>query len=304
MKYTTDQDLIKPLAKVVARKCWGSTAVLGSPSLAEALAARGVAAIAGMTDQPAQTVVCFETIERLDPAEAERDLDTLWSALGEGGVLIVCARNADAVPSGEPGLQRRKLKDLVERLGKTRTLRSQPFRWVGTVNVKGAMVDPDNELRLAATARQCRGHVLELGSGRGHLSAAIAATGAEVLGIELSARKVAEARSFYPAIEFRQGDILEITPKMGQFDTVLIAEVLEHVPEEIGRQMTEIAWARVAPGGRLVISTPNEDMVPHANHITIFTAAALKDRLAAYGDVRLCDSQPLRWLLAVVDRPA
>lgn len=68
--------------------------------------------------------------------------------------------------------------------------------------------------------------------------------------------------------------------------------------------MTDIAWERVAPGGRLVISTPNEDMVPHANHITIFTAAALKDRLTAYGDVRLCDSQPLRWLLAVVDKPA
>lgn len=202
-----------------------------------------------------------------------------------------------------PGLHRRKLKEMVECLGKTRSLRSQLFRWVGTINVKGTLVDPDNELRLAATARECRGRVLELGSGRGHLSAAIAATGATVTGIELSARKVKEARSFYPTIEFRHEGILEITPEIGQFDTVVIAEVLEHVPEKVGRQMTDIAWSCVAPGGRLVISTPYEDMVPQANHVTVFTAATLKGMLGAYGSMRLCDTQPLRWLLGVVDKP-
>lgn len=135
------------------------------------------------------------------------------------------------------------------------------------------------------------------------MSAAIAATGATVVGIELSARKVNEARSSYPAIEFRHGDILEITPQIGQFDTVVIAEVLEHVPEKVGRQMADIAWSSVAPGGRLVISTPYEDMVPHDNHVTVFTADTFKAMLGAYGSVRLCDSQPLRWLLGVVEKP-
>jgi SAM-dependent methyltransferase len=299
----TEHDLIKPLAKAVARKCLGRTVVLGSPALAEALAARGVAASAGMTDEPPRTIICFEMIEGLERTEAERQIDAQWAALVENGVLIICARNADAAANGVPGLHRRKLKDMVERLGKTRTLRSQPFRWVGTINVKGTMVDPDNELRLAATARECRGHVLELGSGRGHLSAAIAATGATVVGIELSACKVKEARSFYPAIEFRHEDILEITPDGSGFDTVVIAEVLEHVPENVGRQMTDIAWSCVAPGGRLLISTPYEDMVPHANHVTVFTADTFKNMLEAYGSVRLCDTQPLRWLLGVVEKP-
>lgn len=296
-------DLTGALAKVVARRCRGRTAVLGSGTFGEALAARGVEARSGLGAELPETIVCFETIERLGRAEAERELDALWSELGQGGVLIVCARNIDAAPGGVPGLHRRKLKGLMDRFGKTRTLRSQPFRWVGTVNVKGAMVDPDNARRLEATARECRGRVLELGSGRGHLSAAIAAKGASVLGIELSARKVAEARAFYPEIEFREGDILAITPELGQFESVVIAEVLEHVPEQIGREMIRIGWERVAPGGRLVASSPYEDMVPHHNHVTTFTAESLRDALAAHGEPRLRDHQPLRWLLVVVDKP-
>ncbi len=300
---TTNHDLLKQLAKAVERRCRGPIAVVGSSALAEALAARGHDVQADTTDARPGTIVCFETIDRLDPAEAEERLDALWTALDEKGVLIVLARNADAGPEGNGGFHRRELKRLTERFGKARGLRSQPFRWVGTVNVKGTMVDPDNGRRLEATARQCRGRVLELGSGRGHLSAAIAATGATVLGLELNERKVAEARAHYPEIEFRRGDILEVTPGLGTFDTVVIAEVLEHVPAEVGHRMTDIAWSCVAPGGRLVVSTPYEDMVPHANHVTEFTASTLQRNLSAYGEVRLCDEQPLRWLLATVDKP-
>jgi len=292
-----EHDLTDALARAIARRCRGHTAVLGGERLAEALTAHGVEAVVGVGGGSPETIVCFETVERLERAEAERQLDAVWSELGDDGVLIVVARNADAAARGEAGLHRRKLKSLMERFGKTRTLRSQPFRWVGTVNVKGTTVNPDNARRLEATARECRGHVLELGSGRGHLSAAIA------LGIDLNARKVAEARTSYPEIEFRQGDILEIGPELGQFDTVVIAEVLEHVPEEIGREMVRICWQHVAPGGRLVASTPNEDMVPHQNHVTIFTARSFRELLAAHGEPRFCEHQPLRWLLAVVEKP-
>lgn len=303
LRNSTDRETIRALSRAVSRKCQGRTAVIGSPELAEALSARGIEVMNEAPDEAVETIVSFESVERLGPADAAEHVRKLWAALPNGGVLIVCARNADAAGQGVPGLHRRKLKKLMDAYGKTRTLRSQPFRWVGTVNVKGTVVDPDNAHRLAATAHQCIGRVLELGSGRGHLSAAIAATGATVLGVELNAQKVAEARAFYPHIEFRQGDILQITPEIGLFDTVVIAEVLEHVPEDVGRRMTDIAWRCIAPGGRLVVSTPYEDMVPHANHLTEFTAASLRKKLSAYGDVRLRDDQPLRWLLAVVEKP-
>lgn len=299
----TERTMIKALARAVARKCQGPTMVLGAAEFRDALTALGVAASAEDAAKTPRTIVCFETVERLEPSEAGHELERHWATLDEGGALIVCARNADAAPDGTPGLHRKKLKRLMDRFGKARALKSQPFRWVGTVNVKGNVVDPDNALRVAATARKCHGRVLELGSGRGHLSAAIAGTGAQVLGIELNAQKVAEACALYPDIEFRQGDILDLGSGLGQFDTVVIAEVLEHVPDEIGRRMTDIAWKCVAPGGRLVVSTPYEDMVPHDNHVTEFSAAGLSKLLARYGPVHRCDDQPLRWLLAFVDKP-
>ena len=69
-------------------------------------------------------------------------------------------------------------------------------------------------------------------------------------------------------------DILEF-PVRQEYDTVILAEVIEHVPAEIGDRMLSKAWEQVGPRGRLIVSVPNEDLVRHRNHLQEFTQADL-----------------------------
>jgi len=53
--------------------------------------------------------------------------------------------------------------------------------------------------------------ILDLGAGTGHLTAAIAAKGAAVTGIDASPEMVEQARALYPGIDFRLGDAAAFT---------------------------------------------------------------------------------------------
>jgi 2-polyprenyl-3-methyl-5-hydroxy-6-metoxy-1,4-benzoquinol methylase len=284
------------LARAILRKSEGPIAVRASDlALAQVLQRLG----GSLADKGARTLVLFDRLDPADPASGDAEVDAAWEALPNDGVLILVSPNIDVRP--DRGFHHRTLRKRLDRLGTASLLRNQPFRWVGAVLAKGVTIDDDSRLRLAAVARECRGRVLELGSGNGHLGAAIAARGLEVIGVELSRRKVAKAREYYPDLTFLEGDIFKLPAGLEGFDTVVIAEVLEHVPAEAGSIMCDIARSRLREGGRLLVSTPYEDMVPHRNHLTEFTAASLRDLLGRFGEVRFCDHQPFRWLLASVD---
>ena len=289
--------MLTALACAILRRSKGSIAVRAADptALIEALRVEG----ADLADACARTIVLFERLDPGDPAAGEAEIDEAWATLPDNGVLILVAANIEVFP--ECGFHHRKLRKRLDRLGSASALRQQPFRWVGAVLAKGIAIDRDTRMRLDAVASLCRGRVLELGSGNGHLSAAIAARDCQVVGVELSRRKVAKARQNYPELQFIEGDILALPAGLDGFDTVVIAEVLEHVPKAVGACMCDIAAGRLRPGGRLVVSTPYEKMVPHPNHITEFGAADLRDLLVGHGQVRLHDHQPLRWLLASVD---
>ncbi len=98
-------------------------------------------------------------------------------------------------------------------------------------------------------------------------------------------------------------DILEL-PAAQRYDTVILAEVLEHVPEDVGARMLTKAWELVARRGRLVVSVPNEDCVRHANHLREFTQGDLAGLLEPFGHPRIVTDQPFKWLLMYVDRGA
>jgi hypothetical protein len=66
--------------------------------------------------------------------------------------------------------------------------------------------------------------------------------------------------------------------------------------------MLDRAFSLVAPGGRLIVTVPNEDSIPHPNHVQHFDRAALEALLRPYGDAVLCVEQPYKWLLAWVAR--
>src|SRR5436190_1736203 len=71
-------------------------------------------------------------------------------------------------------------------------------------------------------------HILDIGSGTGHLTAEIAASGAHVLGIDRSPAMTAQARANFPHLRFETLDASTLTFHQ-QFDAVFSNAVLHWV---------------------------------------------------------------------------
>ena len=97
---------------------------------------------------------------------------------------------------------------------------------------------------------------LDVGCGAGLLTEPLARLGAKVTGIDAAAELIAVAREHAAAqglaIDYRDGDVQGLG---GQFDLVTSMEVIEHVADP-GAFLKRLA-ARLAPGGLLILSTPN-----------------------------------------------
>jgi len=74
--------------------------------------------------------------------------------------------------------------------------------------------------------------ILDLGCGTGQLSAEIAASGAQVTGVDRSPEMVAEARKKFPALRFAVSDARAL-PFIGAFDAVFSNAVLHWIPEAL-----------------------------------------------------------------------
>jgi 2-polyprenyl-6-hydroxyphenyl methylase/3-demethylubiquinone-9 3-methyltransferase len=111
--------------------------------------------------------------------------------------------------------------------------------------------DPEN-LRPLAGKR-----ALDVGCGAGLLAEPLARLGAKVTGVDAAAENITVAREHAAGsgleIDYRAGELA--TLGLGQFDIVTAMEVLEHVAD---KPAFLAGLARhLAPGGLLVLSTPN-----------------------------------------------
>ena len=105
---------------------------------------------------------------------------------------------------------------------------------------------------------------LDVGCGAGLLAEPLNRLGAAVTGVDAAAENIAAARTHADAmrldIDYRQGELASLA--LGQFDLVTAMEVLEHVADK-GTFITHLA-AHLAPGGLLVLSTPNRTLASRA----------------------------------------
>ncbi|MGK0484172.1 MAG: ubiquinone/menaquinone biosynthesis C-methylase UbiE, partial [Planctomycetota bacterium] len=65
---------------------------------------------------------------------------------------------------------------------------------------------PAAPLLVQAARIEAGERVLEVGSGPGHIAAALAETGADVVGIDFSASMIEVAKARYPALSFEEAD--------------------------------------------------------------------------------------------------
>lgn len=102
--------------------------------------------------------------------------------------------------------------------------------------------------------------ILDIGCGGGILSEALAKTGAQVTGIDLSLASIEAARQHAQeqglSIDYRHASAEEIAQtQTGSFDVVTCMEMLEHVPEP--EKIVAACVQALKPGGHAFFSTVN-----------------------------------------------
>lgn len=119
-------------------------------------------------------------------------------------------------------------------------------------------VDSRTRLRIAIVEAMLNGRtgrLLDVGCGRGSVSAHFAELGHNVTAVDISPLAIQWTERQHPLIKAAVLD-LECEPLEGSFDTILCLEVLQQVREPV----TVLAKLRdaLAPDGSLVVSLPNE----------------------------------------------
>ncbi len=102
---------------------------------------------------------------------------------------------------------------------------------------------------LKILSPQASERILDLGCGTGQLTAEIAQSGAEVVGLDRAESAIAQAQANYPQLEFRVGNGADFSCQQ-PFDAVFSNAALHwiHPPEAA----VKCIWQALKPGGRFV----------------------------------------------------
>jgi 2-polyprenyl-3-methyl-5-hydroxy-6-metoxy-1,4-benzoquinol methylase len=102
-------------------------------------------------------------------------------------------------------------------------------------------------------------NVLDIGCGRGEFLQFMGDLGVPARGIDLSEESVARCRQTGSQAE--QADVFEYLANQpdGEFDGMLVSQVVEHIPPEVLPELVRLCAAKLNAGGVLAIETPNPE---------------------------------------------
>ena len=158
-------------------------------------------------------------------------------------------------------------------------------------DMRGKLIEAEHLGRYRWAAEAVAGkRVLDAGCGVAYGTAMMAEAGAaEVVGVDIAKSVLDSARGDMPeTVDLRVGDLTALEIEDDRFDVVVCFEVIEHFEDP---QVVLDELARVlAPGGTLLISSPNRRVYPPGNphHHHEFTPDELSESLGArFAEVQL-----------------
>lgn len=162
--------------------------------------------------------------------------------------------------------------------------------------------------RMAVTAPLCYGDVLEIGCANGDLSVFIASHGSFLYGVDIDPIAVDLARHKaaklgFDSCRFQIGNGYQLQFQENMFDTVVVAEVLEHVDDP--KKIITEAYRVCKPGGTILISVPNGYSIPDPDHYNIFTKKILNNlvEFATGCSLHWNNKVPAEWILGTLIKP-
>ena len=136
--------------------------------------------------------------------------------------------------------------------------------------------------------------VLDLGSGSGTFTAALAEAGAHPIGVDVAEAAIMRARAEHRGLDFRLAPIDGPLPlEDNSVEVVWASEVLEHIADT-ARSLSEIRRV-LRPRGTLLVTTPNHARLaiaarglerysePLGDHLHLYTARSRERVLREFG---------------------
>ena len=140
-----------------------------------------------------------------------------------------------------------------------------------------------------------KGKCLDIGCGEGELLIKATLLGHDIIGIDSSLREieVAKKTALISGVEIniKHGYIEDLPFEKDQFDTIIMGEVIEHLPnvgETVKRVLTFLK-----DGGQLLITTPAGFAHADADHKNFFFKREVMEKLSKYW---VFDFLPKMWL--------
>ncbi len=163
-----------------------------------------------------------------------------------------------------------------------------------------------NEInRFGVTAPLCSGNVLEIGCANGDLSSIISMHVDNHFGIDIDpvAIELARLKAYDYGLDncyFNLGDGSNLDYNDNSFDTVVLAEVLEHVNDP--NIFIKEAFRVCKPGGKVIISVPRGYSIPDQDHLRIFTIDLLESMVSNFTNQKInwIDEVPNCWILGYI----